>query len=79
MASMECITGPIHGLRLPRQAWAGLCKHGITTLDQLEAMADRLKRLEHIGPKTARVVRKELARLAVLPAQASSHQSTGPS
>ena len=63
MASLECISGPIKGLRLPRHAWEGLQKHGINTFDQLVAVADRLERLERIGPKTAQVIRKELVRI----------------
>jgi hypothetical protein len=63
MASLECISGPIKGLCLPRHAWEGLQKHGINTFDQLVAVADRLERLERIGPKTAQVIRKELARI----------------
>jgi hypothetical protein len=76
MASMECVDGPIQGLRLPRHAWAGLRKHGITTLDQVRVIADRLERLEQIGPKTAHVVRAELARFAALPEPASERQRT---
>jgi hypothetical protein len=63
MASLECISGPIKGLCLPRHAWEGLQKHGINTFDQLVAVADRLERLERIGPKTAQVIRKELAHI----------------
>jgi hypothetical protein len=63
MPSLECVNGPITGLRLPRHAWEGLRKHGIISIDQLRAAADRLERLERIGPKTARVVRQELARI----------------
>ena len=63
MPSLECVSGPIRGLRLPRHAWEGLRKHGITTIDHLKAIADRLERLEQIGPKTARVIRDELARI----------------
>jgi len=76
MASMACVDGPIHGLRLPQHAWVGLRKHGITTLDQLKAMADRLERLERIGPKTAHVVRAELARLVTLSEHVSERQSS---
>ena len=61
MASLECISGPIKGLRLPRHAWEGLQKHGISTIEQLTAVAGRLERLERIGPKTAQLIRKELA------------------
>jgi hypothetical protein len=50
MASLECISGPIKSLCLPRHAWEGLQKHGINTFDQLVAVADRLERLERIGP-----------------------------
>jgi hypothetical protein len=74
MPSLDCVSGPITGLRLPRQAWEGLRKHGITTLDQLRTMADRLERLERIGPKTAQVVRVELARLAALEEQPSERE-----
>ena len=63
MASLECISGPIKSLCLPRHAWEGLQKHGINTFDQLVAVADRLERLERIGPKTAQVIRKELVRI----------------
>ena len=63
MASLECISGPIKSPCLPRHAWEGLQKHGINTFDQLAAVADRLERLERIGPKTAQVIRKELARI----------------
>jgi hypothetical protein len=65
MPSLDCVSGPITGLRLPRHAWEGLHKHRITTIDQLKASADRLERLERIGPKTARVVREELARVGL--------------
>jgi len=58
MASMKCVDGPIQGLRLPRQACVGLRKHGISTLDELKAVAERLERLERIGPKTAQVIRQ---------------------
>ena len=63
MASLECISGPIKSLCLPRHAWEGLQKHGINTFDQLVAVAERLERLERIGPKTAQVIRKELVRI----------------
>lgn len=63
MPSLECVSGPITELRLPRHAWEGLRKHGITTIDHLRTIADRLERLERIGPKTAHVIRKELARI----------------
>jgi endonuclease III len=36
------------------------------TVAQLKAVADRLERLEGMGPKTARVVREELARIEFL-------------
>jgi hypothetical protein len=75
-ASMACVAGPIHGLRLPRHAWAGLRRHSISTLDQLRATADRLERLERIGPQTAHVIRAELARLAARPGQPSDRQGT---
>jgi Holliday junction resolvasome RuvABC DNA-binding subunit len=54
--------GPIRGLRLPLAAWTSLKDDGITTIAQLKAVADQLERLPGIGPKTAQVLRKELAR-----------------
>lgn len=66
MPSLDCVSGPITGLHLPRHAWHGLRKHGIMTVAQLKAVADRLERLEGMGPKTARVVREELARIEFL-------------
>ncbi len=63
MPSLDCVSGPITGLRLPRYAWEGLRKHGITSVDQLRAASDRLERLERFGPKTAQLVRLELARI----------------
>lgn len=62
MPSLDCVSGPITALRLPRRAWEGLRTHGIATFDQLRAITDRLERLERIGPKTPGVVRQELAR-----------------
>ena len=62
-------TGPIEGLRLPLKAWDVLRKAKITTLDELRAVADRLQRLERIGPKTAEVIRAELARVAAVEEQ----------
>ena len=61
--SDRTIPGPIDGLRLPSRAWAVLQAENITTLDQLRAMAGRIDRLERIGPKTARTIRDELARV----------------
>jgi hypothetical protein len=63
MPSLDCVDGPITGLRLPRHAWEGLRKHGIISIDQLRAASDRLERLERFGPKTAQLVRLELARI----------------
>jgi hypothetical protein len=54
--------GPIRGLRLPLIVWNTLMDEGITTLDQLRAVADQLERLPGIGSKMARVTRDELAR-----------------
>ncbi|PVE23412.1 hypothetical protein DC522_16280 [Microvirga sp. KLBC 81] len=54
--------GPIPGLRLPRYAWEVLHGEGITTLDQLRAVADQLEKRPGIGPKTAQLIRDELAR-----------------
>jgi hypothetical protein len=48
-----CLTMPGEALR----------RENIETLDQLRAVIDRLEQLEGIGPKTARVIRRELARV----------------
>jgi Helix-hairpin-helix domain len=59
----DLIGGPIGGLRLPFQAWEALRKEGITTLDRLRAMADEIHTLPGIGPRTAQLIREELARV----------------
>jgi hypothetical protein len=59
----DLIGGPIRGLRLPFQAWEALRKEGITTSDRLRAMADEIHTLPGIGPKTAQLIRDELARV----------------
>jgi hypothetical protein len=41
-----------------------LRKEKITTLDQLRAAVDWMERFEDIGPRTAHIIREELARLA---------------
>ena len=56
------LEGPIRGLRLPLAVWNVLIEEGITTIDQLWAVADRLERFPSIGVKMARLVREELAR-----------------
>ena len=55
--------GPIKGPRLPHNAWRVLDRESITTINQLRAVTDDLKRLEGIGPKTARAIQAELARV----------------
>jgi endonuclease III len=37
---------------------------GITTIDQLKAVADQLERLPGIGMKTARIIRDEITRVS---------------
>ncbi|QRM27357.1 helix-hairpin-helix domain-containing protein [Microvirga sp. VF16] len=59
----ECIGGSIRGLSLPFQTWEALRIEGVTTLDRLRAMADHIHTLPGIGPKTARLIREELARV----------------
>jgi hypothetical protein len=59
----ELIGGPIRGLRLPFDAWEALRREGITTLDRLRASADRIHTLPGIGPRTAQLIREELARV----------------
>jgi hypothetical protein len=56
--------GPIGGLRLPHSAWAALDRAGITTLDQLTAQVDQIQRFDGIGPKTALLLKQELARIS---------------
>jgi hypothetical protein len=60
----HCFAGPIAGLSLPVNAWEALQREGITTLDQLRAIANQIHWLPGIGPKTARVIRDELARVS---------------
>jgi hypothetical protein len=55
--------GPTRGLRLPLNAWDALQRESITTIEQLRAVADRLETLPRIGPKTAHLIREELARV----------------
>ena len=65
MVQDKPIPGRIEGLRLPSRAWTALQRANITTIDQLRAVADRIERvLEGIGPKTARTIGAELARVA---------------
>ena len=54
---------PIGGLRLPRKIWNVLRRRNITTLDGLRAAAHRVHRFAGIGPKAARLVRDEIARV----------------
>jgi hypothetical protein len=58
--------GPIEGLRLPLTAWNSLKEEGITTIDQLKAVADQLEQLPGIGVKIARIVRDEITRVSAL-------------
>jgi predicted flap endonuclease-1-like 5' DNA nuclease len=64
--------GPIRGFRLPMTAWNRLADEGITTFNQLKAVADQLERFEGIGPKTAEVIRGEIARIAASEEQPSA-------
>ncbi|KFG68723.1 hypothetical protein JH26_14750 [Microvirga sp. BSC39] len=54
--------GPIRGLRLPLTAWRRLQEDGVSTIDQLRAIVNKLETVPGIGPKTAQVIRAELAR-----------------
>ena len=60
--------GPIWGLRLPLNAWNALQTGGITTLDQLRVVADRIQGLPGIGPTMALTIKVELGRVALLEA-----------
>lgn len=44
--------GPVKGLRLRLAAWNSLHDEGITAIDQLKAVADRLERMVGIGSNT---------------------------
>ena len=63
---------------LPLDAWNSLHNEGITTIDQLTAVADRLERLPGIGLNMARVIREELARVseAEYPDKNADHRTT---
>ena len=63
--------GHIKGLRLPVAVWRALLEEGITTVDELRSVAERLKRLPAIGPKMARVNREELSRVSAPAGQGS--------
>jgi hypothetical protein len=56
--------GPIKNLHLPLSAWVALKRAGITKLDQLRAQVDRIQRFDGAGPKTALLLKQELARVA---------------
>jgi hypothetical protein len=49
--------GPISGLRLPLKAWDVLRRQNITTMDQLQAAADRVHWFDGIGLEAARLIR----------------------
>jgi hypothetical protein len=56
--------GPIPGMLLPQYTWHVLESANVTTIDQLQSMADRIERLvPGIGPKSAEVIRAELRRI----------------
>jgi DNA-directed RNA polymerase alpha subunit len=59
--------GPIRGLQLPLAVWNSLQNAGITTMDQLKAVEDRLERtIPGVGPRSARIIREELARVSAV-------------
>ena len=60
----ETCNRPIGGLSLPHNAWQALRRENIENLDQLRTVVGQLQQLEGIGPKTARVIKMELARVA---------------
>lgn len=60
------LEGPIGGLYLPSYAWKALRREDIGTLDHLRASVDQLERFDRIGPKTAQMIRLEVARVAAL-------------
>lgn len=60
----ERFGGPIRGLRLPLTVWNVLSDEGITSIEQLRAVANQLEKLPRIGVKLAQMTREELARLS---------------
>ena len=69
--SYETCQGPIGGLYLPSNAWEALHRENIWTLDQVRANVGWLDLYESIEPRTARVIRLELARVAPSEGQTS--------
>jgi hypothetical protein len=63
------IPGPIEGLRLPARAWEALRREHVTTIDYLRAVVARIEQFSYIGPKTAELIRQELARVTSLEEQ----------
>jgi hypothetical protein len=61
--------GPIRGVHLPPYVWNVLRREGITTLDQLRAVADQIHWVPGLGFRTARVIRAELARVTAIEVQ----------
>ena len=58
--------GPVQGLRLPQSVWNVPRRENITTFEQLKAVADQIEQVLGIEPKTALVVREDIARVAAL-------------
>ena len=54
--------GSIDDLLLPPRVWHVLRREKVNTLAKLRAVADRLEQFDGIEPKTAKVIRAELAR-----------------
>jgi hypothetical protein len=67
----ETCEGLIGGFYLPSNAWEALCRENIGTLDQLMASVGWFELYEGIEPKTAQVIRLELARVATSDGQTS--------
>lgn len=64
--------GPIPGLLLPQYTWHVLESENVTTIDQLQSMADKIEMLvPGIGPKSGEVIRAELARIGAFEPKAS--------
>jgi Holliday junction resolvasome RuvABC DNA-binding subunit len=69
-------SGLIRGLRLPLYAWSTLRDEGITTVDELKAIADQLERFPGIGTKTAQLIPDELARVSTRKRGSSTRTET---
>jgi hypothetical protein len=67
--------GHIEGFLLPPSAWHALRRGNVNTLDKLRKVAAHLEQFDGIGPKLARVIRGELARISTSDPRISSNSA----